>query len=119
VPASPGGQTPLYELGALDDEFEPMFGQLAEFPPWYGAGFEPDEFEPESELEELGCVVDGPLLDELSVCAHATAAPLPSMSPASAPPAMTCLNRMSFTSFRPALGAVWGAAWTTNLASRC
>ena len=33
VPASPGGQTPLYELGALDDEFEPMFGQLAEFPP--------------------------------------------------------------------------------------
>jgi hypothetical protein len=91
-------QTPN-ELGVLEDEpglfpeLPPMFGQLAVLPPLYpgaGAGVEPDEPDPVS-----GCVVVGPLLfEELSVCAYATAAPLPSMIPASASPATACLSRM-------------------------
>ena len=94
-----------------DPESDPMFGQLAELPPrWWGAGagVEPDESDPdESDPDELGCVVDGPLLlEELSVCAYATAAPLPSMIPARAHPATACLSRMvmSFTSL-PLSGA--------------
>jgi hypothetical protein len=105
------------ELGVLEDEpefdpeSEPMFGQLAESPPrcgaGAGAGVVPDESDPdESDPDEFelgsGCVVDGPLLlEELSVCAYATAAPLPSMIPARANPATACLSRMvmSFTSF--------------------
>jgi hypothetical protein len=77
-----------------------MFGQLAEWSPresGAGAGVESDESDP----EEFGAVVDGPLsLEELSVCAYATAAPLPSMIPARAHPATACLSRMvmSFTS---------------------
>jgi hypothetical protein len=106
------------ELGVLEDEpefdpeSEPMFGQLAELPPrcgaGAGAGVVPDESEPD-ELEPVsGCVVDGPLLlDELSVCAYATAAPLPSMIPARAIPAAACLSRMvmSFTSLRRVPGS--------------
>jgi hypothetical protein len=83
-----------------EPELGPMFGQLAEWSPreWgAGAGVESDESDP----EEFGAVVDGPLsLEELSVCAYATAAPLPSMIPARAHPATACLSRMvmSFTS---------------------
>jgi hypothetical protein len=84
----------LEDEPGFDPELGPMFGQLAELPPreWWGvgAGVEPDESDP----EELGAVVDGPLLEELSVCAYATAAPLPSMIPARAHPATACLSRM-------------------------
>jgi hypothetical protein len=77
-------------------ESGPMFGQLAEFPPWWypgpGAGVVVD---PDDE--------DEPLLEELlpSLCAHA-AAPLPMIRPANAAPAIACLSRrvMSFTSSR-------------------
>jgi hypothetical protein len=76
------------------------------------------EPEPESELEPLsGAVVEGPLLDELSVWAYATAAPLPSMIPARAHPAATCLSRlvMSFTSLR----CFSAAACSLNLKAGC
>jgi hypothetical protein len=109
----------------FDPESEPMFGQLAELPPpclpgagaGAGAGVVPDESDPELEPVS-GCVVVGPsLLEELSVCAYATAAPLPSMIPARASPATACLSRMvmSFTSLR----RVWDRACEANLGSRC
>jgi hypothetical protein len=77
-----------------------MPGQLAVLPAAGGVGAVLDEPESDGALELFDCVEL--VLEELSLCAHATDAPPPTMVAASASPARACFMRsvMSFTSLR-------------------